>query len=82
VESVHPSVTARFTAAFKAKDVNAIMANYVTDESLIVFDVAPPAADQRSAGIQAGRTGNVTSRLYWSLGHDHERPGNYRGRRC
>jgi ketosteroid isomerase-like protein len=32
----------RFVAGFKAKDVNAIMACYVPDESLIVFDVAPP----------------------------------------
>jgi uncharacterized protein (TIGR02246 family) len=32
----------RFAAAVKAKDVNAIMANYVPDQSLIVFDVIPP----------------------------------------
>jgi uncharacterized protein (TIGR02246 family) len=32
----------RFWAAFKAKDVNAIMACYVPDESLIVFDATPP----------------------------------------
>lgn len=32
----------RFVAAFKAKDVPAIMANYVADQSLQVFDVAPP----------------------------------------
>jgi uncharacterized protein (TIGR02246 family) len=32
----------RFAAAFKAKDVNAIMASYVPDESLFVFDVIPP----------------------------------------
>jgi uncharacterized protein (TIGR02246 family) len=32
----------RFAAAFKAKDVNAIMASYVPDESLFVFDVVPP----------------------------------------
>jgi len=32
----------RFAAAFKAKDVNAIMSGYVADESLFVFDVVPP----------------------------------------
>ena len=32
----------RFHAAFKAKDVNAIMSVYVPDESLVVFDVIPP----------------------------------------
>ena len=32
----------RFVAAFKAKDVNAIMKTYVADQSLIVFDLAPP----------------------------------------
>jgi ketosteroid isomerase-like protein len=32
----------RFAAAFRAKDVNAIMAFYVPDESLHVFDVIPP----------------------------------------
>ncbi len=33
---------AQFAAAFNAKDVNAIMKVYVPDESLFVFDVAPP----------------------------------------
>jgi uncharacterized protein (TIGR02246 family) len=32
----------RFVAAFKAKDINAIMSVYVPDESLVVFDVVPP----------------------------------------
>jgi len=32
----------RFLAAFKAKDLNAIMACYVPDQSLIVFDATPP----------------------------------------
>ena len=32
----------RFMTAFKARDVNAIMANYVPDQSLIVFDAVPP----------------------------------------
>ena len=32
----------RFEAAFQAKDVNAIIANYVADDSLIVFDAIPP----------------------------------------
>lgn len=31
-----------FIAAFKAKDVDAIMKVYVPDESLVVFDVVPP----------------------------------------
>jgi ketosteroid isomerase-like protein len=32
----------RIVEGFKAKDADAIMANFVTDESLVVFDVAPP----------------------------------------
>jgi uncharacterized protein (TIGR02246 family) len=32
----------RFVAAFNAKDVNAVMALYVPDDSLIVFDATPP----------------------------------------
>jgi ketosteroid isomerase-like protein len=32
----------RFVEAFRAKDVNAIMAVYVPDETLVVFDVVPP----------------------------------------
>jgi uncharacterized protein (TIGR02246 family) len=32
----------RFAAAFKAKDVNAIMALYTPGQDLIVFDVTPP----------------------------------------
>jgi uncharacterized protein (TIGR02246 family) len=32
----------KFTAAVKAKDVNAVMAVYVPDESLLVFDAVPP----------------------------------------
>jgi uncharacterized protein (TIGR02246 family) len=32
----------RFIAAFKAKDVDAIMKVYVPDKSLVVFDVVPP----------------------------------------
>jgi uncharacterized protein (TIGR02246 family) len=32
----------RFMTAFKAKDLNAIMACYVPDESLLVFDALPP----------------------------------------
>jgi len=32
----------RFVAAFKAKDLDAIMKVYVPDESLFVFDVIPP----------------------------------------
>ena len=32
----------RFMAALKAKDIKAIMACYVPDQSLVVFDVVPP----------------------------------------
>ena len=32
----------RFIAAFRAKDVDAIMACYVPDDSLVVFDTTPP----------------------------------------
>src|ERR1700722_2301455 len=32
----------RFAAAVNAADVNAIMKNYVPDQSLVVFDVVPP----------------------------------------
>ena len=42
----------RFLTAFKAKDVNAIMACYVPDQSLIVFDVVPP---RQYTGAQAYR---------------------------
>ena len=42
----------RFVAAFKAKDVNAIMAVYVPDESLVVFDAVPP---RQYVGAQAYR---------------------------
>ncbi|HUD21528.1 MAG TPA: nuclear transport factor 2 family protein [Acidobacteriaceae bacterium] len=31
-----------FAAAFKAKDVNAIMAYYVPDQTMVAFDVIPP----------------------------------------
>jgi len=42
----------RFIAAFRAKDVNAIMTAYVPDESLVVFDVVPP---RQYVGAQAYR---------------------------
>src|SRR5438445_9989825 len=32
----------RFVAAFKAKDLDAIMKVYVPDQTLLVFDVVPP----------------------------------------
>jgi uncharacterized protein (TIGR02246 family) len=32
----------RFTAAFNAGDVDAMMKNYIPDQSLVVFDVVPP----------------------------------------
>jgi uncharacterized protein (TIGR02246 family) len=36
------ALESRFAAAFNAKDVDAIMKEYVPDESLVVFDVVPP----------------------------------------
>lgn len=42
----------RFLAAIKAKDINAIMACYVPDQSLVVFDVIPP---RQYIGAQAYR---------------------------
>jgi uncharacterized protein (TIGR02246 family) len=41
-EAAIKALEARFVAAFKVRDVNAIMACYVPDASLIVFDVSPP----------------------------------------
>jgi ketosteroid isomerase-like protein len=32
----------RFTAAFNAGDIDSMMNNYVSDQSLVVFDVVPP----------------------------------------
>jgi ketosteroid isomerase-like protein len=32
----------RFTAAFNAGDVDAMMRNYIPDKSLVIFDVVPP----------------------------------------
>jgi uncharacterized protein (TIGR02246 family) len=42
----------RFVTAVKAKDVNAIMACYIPDASLIVFDATPP---RQYTGAQAYR---------------------------
>lgn len=42
----------RFMSAFKARDVKAIMANYVPDQSLIVFDVVPPRQYTGAAAYQ------------------------------
>jgi uncharacterized protein (TIGR02246 family) len=41
-EAAIKALEARFTSAFNAKDVNAIMKIYVPNESLVVFDVVPP----------------------------------------
>ena len=46
------ALAGRFAAAYKAKDINAIMAGYVPDESLLVFDVVPP---RQYAGAKAYR---------------------------
>ena len=43
----------RFVAAFKAKDVDAIMKVYAPDQTLVVFDVVPPRP--------TGRTGKPSS---------------------
>jgi ketosteroid isomerase-like protein len=32
----------RFAAAFNAGDIDAMMKNYIPDQSLVVFDVVPP----------------------------------------
>jgi uncharacterized protein (TIGR02246 family) len=57
----------RFAAALNAGDVDAMMKNYVPDESLVVFDVVPPrqhlgAAAYRKAwmGFFASFTGKPT----------------------
>jgi uncharacterized protein (TIGR02246 family) len=41
-EAAIRALEARFTTAFNAGDVDAMMKNYVPDESLVVFDVVPP----------------------------------------
>jgi len=41
-ESAIRAVEDRFTAAFNAGDIDAMMKNYVPDKSLVVFDVVPP----------------------------------------
>ena len=42
----------RFMNAFRAKDLNAVMACYVPDDTLAVFDVTPP---REYAGVAAYR---------------------------
>ena len=42
----------RFVAAFKAKDVNAIMACYVPDQSIVVFDAGTPRQFNGAAGYK------------------------------
>lgn len=41
-EKAIKTLTQRFNAAVKAKDINKIMSVYIPDESLFVFDVVPP----------------------------------------
>jgi len=41
-EDLIRALEARFTAAFNAGDVDAMMRNYIPDKSLVVFDVVPP----------------------------------------
>lgn len=41
-EAAIKALEARFTSAFNAKDVDAIMKVYVPNETLVVFDVTPP----------------------------------------
>ena len=49
----------RFVAAFKAKDVDAIMKVYAPDQTLIVFDVVPPR--QYVAPRPTAKTGKPSS---------------------
>ena len=42
----------RFVAAFKAKDVNAIMACYVADPNMVVFDVGTPRQFNGAVGYK------------------------------
>jgi hypothetical protein len=49
-----------FAAALNAGDVDAMMKNYVSDNSLIVFDVVPPRQHVGPASI--ARLGRATSR--------------------
>jgi ketosteroid isomerase-like protein len=46
------ALEAKFTDAFNAKDVDAIMKSYVADDSLFVFDVIPP---RQYVGVAAYR---------------------------
>ncbi|HYL58424.1 MAG TPA: nuclear transport factor 2 family protein, partial [Candidatus Acidoferrales bacterium] len=55
------ALEARFAKALEAKDVDAIMANYVPGDSLVVFDIIPPrqytgwdAYKKDWAGVVAG----------------------------
>ena len=40
-EAAIRAVEKRFVAAFNAGDIDAIMKNYITDKSLVIFDVVP-----------------------------------------
>ena len=51
-EAAIRALESQFAAAFKAKDIDAIMKVYVPDESLLVFDVVPP---RQYAGAKAYR---------------------------
>ena len=59
-----------FAAAVKAKDVNGIMAEYVPDQSLLVFDLGPP---RQYVGADAYRKD-------WQEGVHDQRSGRYGGR--
>ena len=49
----------RFVAAFKAKDVDAIMKAYAPDQTLVVFDVVPPR--QYAAPRPTAKIGKLSS---------------------
>jgi ketosteroid isomerase-like protein len=46
------ALEARFVSAFKAKDVNAIMACYVPDQSMVVFDAGTPRQFNGASGYR------------------------------
>ncbi len=60
-EAAIKALEARFTAAFKARDITAIMANYVPDQSLLVFDVAPPRQIIGADGYKKDWEGYLTA---------------------
>jgi ketosteroid isomerase-like protein len=50
----------RFAAAFNEGNVDAMMKNYITDESLVVFDVVPPRQHSGADAYRKAWTGFFT----------------------